>query len=149
MTTTRKLRVAIGDEVSYEDLANPLKHGIVTNRRHPLVGGKVLAWEYEITWDDETVSWSDLKQAGWKRIPKPRGGRKAKEQAPAGAIIEGQKAAKDIVIGDYVVFGIVHAPVTAVKVCKRMTSITVDGVDEKKLEKWFYNDALVTTETVA
>ena len=58
MTNTQTIK--IGTEVSYEDMANPLRNGqvsdIVTSQQ---------GTQYEIIWEDGTVDYSDLRQRGW------------------------------------------------------------------------------------
>jgi hypothetical protein len=45
--------------VSYEDMANPRRYGVVVEHR---------AGEFRIVWDgDDGETWSDLRQAGWRR----------------------------------------------------------------------------------
>lgn len=58
MTTTH---IAIGTEVSYEDMANPLRTGIVKE-------ALVSEWgvQYLIRFADGTETYSDMRQRGWK-----------------------------------------------------------------------------------
>lgn len=57
--TNNELR--IGTEVSYEDMANPLRNGEITDIRTSDWGV-----QYEIRWEDGSISFSDCRQAGWK-----------------------------------------------------------------------------------
>jgi hypothetical protein len=52
--------VEVKTRVSYEDTANPRRYGTVTAGLNP--GGR----NYEITWDDGTIDYSDLRQSGWR-----------------------------------------------------------------------------------
>ena len=65
MTTTQTIQ--IGTEVSYQDMANLLRTGQVSS---------VLTSEYgtqfEITWEDGTTEYSDLRQSGWATTQTPR-----------------------------------------------------------------------------
>jgi hypothetical protein len=77
MTTTTSRAYEIGDRVSYEDMANPRRTGTVveiverggeTPSGLPLPTGT----DYRVRFDDRDETVSDLRQAGWKRVPKPR-----------------------------------------------------------------------------
>lgn len=50
-----------GTRVSYEDMANPLRSGVVSECFRSQWG-----IDYIIKWDDGTESASDLCQSGWK-----------------------------------------------------------------------------------
>lgn len=56
-----KTTIQIGTEVSYEDMANPLRKGQVSD-----VVSSRWGTGYEITWEDGTFDYSDLHQRGWK-----------------------------------------------------------------------------------
>lgn len=75
--TTATQAYAVGDRVSYEDVANPRRTGTVveiverggeTPSGLPLPEGV----EYRVRFDDRSETVSDLRQVGWKRIPKAR-----------------------------------------------------------------------------
>lgn len=51
----------VGQRVSYEDMANPRREGVVTEA---LRDG-----EYAISWDDGTETISDCRQHGWTAVP--------------------------------------------------------------------------------
>jgi hypothetical protein len=67
----------LGDRVSYEDMANPrrtgtvvetIEHGGTTPSGHPLPSSV----EFRVRFDNREETVSDLRQAGWKRLPKAR-----------------------------------------------------------------------------
>jgi hypothetical protein len=69
--------------VSYEDMANPRRYGVVVEHR---------AGEFRVVWDgDEGETWSDLRQAGWRR--ENRGGWR-REPSPYDA--EPMRRAKEV-----------------------------------------------------
>lgn len=49
----------VGTRVSYEDVANPKRVGTVAGEG---VG------EWRVVWDDGDVTFSDLRQSGWKKV---------------------------------------------------------------------------------
>lgn len=66
MTGPTATEYAVGDRVSYHDVQNPRKTGTVVEI--------VSASEYRVRFDDRSETTSDLRQAGWKRIPRPKNG---------------------------------------------------------------------------
>jgi hypothetical protein len=63
-TITRTGRLAAGQRVAYEDMANPRREGVI---------GTVLTdrWgtQYHVIWDDGEDTTSDLRQHGWTLLP--------------------------------------------------------------------------------
>lgn len=55
---------AIGDRVSYEDVANPRRYGHITGGL-----GTTYGYERRVTWDDGGETWTDLRQGGWRHEP--------------------------------------------------------------------------------
>jgi hypothetical protein len=51
--------ISVGDRVSYEDMANPRRRGMI------VATGDAFG-QYTIAWDDDTTSTSDCRQAGWR-----------------------------------------------------------------------------------
>jgi len=62
-------KITKGSKVSYEDMANPLRHGVVTAVQPSTVkvgGTTIPCMPFVIEWEDGTVTTSDCRQAGWK-----------------------------------------------------------------------------------
>ena len=59
MTNTQNIQ--IGTEVSYSDMANPLRKGQVSD-----IVTSTWGTQYEVAFEDGTFEYSDLRQAGWK-----------------------------------------------------------------------------------
>jgi hypothetical protein len=66
--------IEMGDRISYEDMGNPRSVGTVISSRQVMVGGLPAGLEFQVRWDAgspwadiEPVSWSDLRQRGWRR----------------------------------------------------------------------------------
>jgi hypothetical protein len=51
----------IGSHVSYEDMANPRRYGVVCDIRSDQWG----TW-FDVAWRDGHISTTDLRQRGWR-----------------------------------------------------------------------------------
>jgi hypothetical protein len=53
--------IRIGSKVSYQDMANPLKRGVVCDIETTKWGTS-----FVIAWENDTISESDCRQSGWR-----------------------------------------------------------------------------------
>lgn len=69
--------------VCYEDMANPLRIGIVVEHK---------AGEFRVCWDEGGEAWSDLRQAGWTRFYDFKPGQKVNAFHPRmmGVLVQGR-----------------------------------------------------------
>jgi hypothetical protein len=57
------MKAELRDRVSYEDMANPRREGYVTG-----VDDRGWGVQYRVRFDDGEVTYSDLRQRGWKLV---------------------------------------------------------------------------------
>jgi hypothetical protein len=53
----------VGERVYYEDMANPRQDGVVVELKTTVWGT-----QYAVQFDDGEITYSDLRQHGWKRV---------------------------------------------------------------------------------